>query len=245
MTPPTGTSLDEQHAAACPSASDLNDPDDPRVHLISDHFDDITVMVEAIVEPTTCETAEHCRASAPWRLHVQGGPEPTETWDYCPVHLLAAFLDVLIKIQTGRLWETVDEDRDADADLAALADRVGREESRIRARNEVEHDTHRDADGKPQIQPPQWRWEGEHVVADYDYTTALVAMDEGLPGLYGCIGCFRCRADDHGSCHGCGCRCQGEYGGDKCPEACTEPHVRAEMARVAWVVDHPRPGGAT
>lgn len=56
----------------------------------------------------------------------------------------------------------------------------------------------------------------QHVEITYDYATALDTLASALirakplTGLNGCLGCFRCRAGDHWSCHGCPCRCQHE-----------------------------------
>lgn len=65
----------------------------------------------------------------------------------------------------------------------------------------------------------------------FDYTEAIRSMDQSEPGIEGCVGCFRCRASDHGTCHGCGCRCNGEYGGESCPESCTFGGVRQQRQR--------------
>lgn len=70
----------------------------------------------------------------------------------------------------------------------------------------------------------------DSVQSEYDYEAAFRAMDEGVPGVAGCLGCFRCRAGDHGTCHGCSCPCswrcvdglREQFGAlpDRCPEGC-------------------------
>lgn len=123
-----------------------------------------------------------------------------------------------------------------------------------RAHREIEAATNRNADGVPVVREPIITINGplynEYEIA-YDYTTALVTLDgwQGKPltGIDGCVGCFRCRARDHGSCHGCSCRCQntdGHYGG-KCPESCDRDavHRRDIVAlRAAWRQVYAGPG---
>ena len=69
---------------------------------------------------------------------------------------------------------------------------------------------------------------GRVQTPEYDYAGAFDLIDRGLPGVGGCMGCFRCRAGDHGSCHGCACSCGWRWHPDyygtgfvsPCPEKC-------------------------
>jgi hypothetical protein len=68
---------------------------------------------------------------------------------------------------------------------------------------------------------------------EYDYAGAFRLIEQGKPGADGCLGCFRCRAGDHDSCHGCSCPCawrgsaaslRASFGSlipaNTCPEGC-------------------------
>lgn len=57
-------------------------------------------------------------------------------------------------------------------------------------------------------------------------------MDAGRPSFNGCMGCFRCRADDHGSCHGCSCPCDRWINPrlSKCGPACVSPWSEFPLA---------------
>lgn len=70
------------------------------------------------------------------------------------------------------------------------------------------------------------------AAAEYDYAAGFRAIDADQPGVGGCFGCFRCRAGDHGTCHGCSCPCgwrntvglRESFGSlippSRCPEVC-------------------------